>query len=341
MRGIKETLAALMDGQDLGQNEARTVMKQIVSDRATPVQVGALLAALHMKGETVEEIAGCALAMRDLSQPVRPQRTDLVDISGTGGDRTGTFNISTTAAFVVAGAGLAVAKHGARAVSSLCGSADLLEALGVNLQLFPDAVARCIDEIGIGFLFAPALHPAVQHAGEARREIGVRTVFDILGPLTNPAGAKAQVLGVYSADLTEPLANVLGRLGSRSAYVVYGADGLDELSTTGVNKVSCLSRGQIRTFALDATELGLKRTQPSALRGGTPAENAEITRSALSGERGPRRDVVVLNAAAALVVGEKARNLTEAVGMAEEAIDSGQAVQVLERLVAASREMGR
>jgi len=339
MLSIREAMAKLMDGQNLSQGEMKAVMEQIVNGRATPVQVGALLTALHMKGETVEEITGCALAMRDLSQPVRPQRTDLVDISGTGGDRTGTFNISTTAAFVVAGAGLAVAKHGARSVSSLCGSADLLEALGVNLHLPPSAVARCIDEIGIGFLFAPTLHPALQHATDARREIGVRTVFDILGPLTNPAGAKAQVLGVYSAALTELLAHVLERLGSRSAYVVYGADGLDELSTTGVNKVSSLSQGQVRTFALDATELGLPRAQPSALRGGTPEENAEITRAVLAGERGPRRDIVVLNAAAALMVGGRARDLTVAVKMAKEAIDSGEAARVLNRLVSFSQKM--
>jgi len=333
---MREFIARLLDKEDLSVREAREAMGLILDGKATPGQVGAFLVALQMKGFTAEELTGCALAMRDRAAAVTPQRTDTVDISGTGGDRWGTFNISTTAAFVVAGAGLAVAKHGAGAVSSQCGSAELLEALGVNLNLSPQEVARCIDEVGIGFLFAPHLHPALDHALQARQEIGVRTILDLLGPLVNPAGAKMQLLGLYDGRLTELVAQALRSLGSHSAFVVCGADGLDELSTTGVNKVSRLDGESITTFPLDALELGLPRARISDLQGGMPEENAAITRAILEGEKGPRRDIVVLNAAAALVVGGKTSSLKEGIAMAEEAIDSGRAREKLELLIKCS-----
>ena len=334
---IKEAIGKVMLGEDLSGEEAEAVMGQIMDGEATPAQIGAFLTALRLKGETVEEITGCARAMRRSAVPVRPRRRDLVDTCGTGGDRTGTFNISTTAAFVVAGAGLGVAKHGNRSVSSHCGSADLLEALGVNLELTPEQVAHCIDEVGIGFLFAPRLHPAMKHAIGPRREMGVRTIFNILGPLTNPAGATRQIMGVYDPNLTSPLAQVLGRLGGQAAFVVHGADGLDELSTTGINRVSHLRDDSVKDFSLDPAKLGLPEARLEDLRGGTANENAQITQAILAGERGPRRDVVLLNAAAALVAGGVARDFKEGLQQAAEAIDSGRAREKLEGLVAFSQ----
>jgi len=334
---IKEAIGKVMLGEDLSGEEAEAVMGQIMDGEATPAQIGAFLTALRLKGETVEEITGCARAMRRSAIPVRPRRRDLVDTCGTGGDRTGTFNISTTAAFVVAGAGLGVAKHGNRSVSSHCGSADLLEALGVNLELTPEQVAHCIDEVGIGFLFAPRLHPAMKHAIGPRREMGVRTIFNILGPLTNPAGATRQIMGVYDPNLTSPLAQVLGRLGGQAAFVVHGADGLDELSTTGINRVSHLRDDSVKDFCLDPAKLGLPEARLEDLRGGTANENAQITQAILAGERGPRRDVVLLNAAAALVAGGVARDFKEGLQQAAEAIDSGRAREKLEGLVAFSQ----
>jgi anthranilate phosphoribosyltransferase len=256
-----------------------------------------------------------------------------VDTCGTGGDRANTFNISTTAALVVAGAGVAVAKHGNRSVSSRCGSADVLGALGVKLDLGPEAIARCIDEVGFGFLFAPMLHPAMKHAIGPRREMGVRTVFNILGPLTNPAGASVQLMGVYEPSLLLPLANVLAELGAEAAYVVHGADGLDELSTTGLNRVACLQDGRISCQELDPAGYGLERASLEALRGGDAAENARITREILSGARGPRRDVVLLNAGLALVAAKVAADLSEGIARAAEAIDSGRAARVLDELI--------
>ncbi len=334
---IKEAIGKVMLGEHLLGEEAEAVMGQIMAGEATPAQIGAFLIALRLKGETVEEITGCARAMRRSAIPVRPRRQDLVDTCGTGGDKTGTFNISTTAAFVVAGAGLGVAKHGNRSVSSRCGSADLLEALGVNLELAPEQVADCIDEVGIGFLFAPRFHPAMKHAIGPRREMGVRTIFNILGPLTNPAGATRQIMGVYDPSLTSPLAQVLGKLGAQAAFVVHGADGLDELSTTGVNRVSHLQDGSVKDFSLDPAELGLPGARLEDLRGGTAEENAQITQAILAGERGPRRDVVLLNAAAALVAGGMARDFKEGLQQAAEAIDSGMAREKLEGLVAFSQ----
>lgn len=340
MNSIRGAIARLVNRQNLGEGEAEDVMGQVLGGGATPVQAGAFLAALQMKGQTAEEIAGCALAMRRLARPVRSQRRDLVDISGTGGDQAGTFNISSIAAFVVAGAGVAVAKHGARSMSQRCGSADLLEALGVNLNLSPEQVAACIDEVGIGFLFAPHLHPALEHASRARAEIGVHTIFDVLGPLTNPAGAQAQVVGVYSAGLTEPVARALGTLGSRAAFVVAGADGMDEFSTTGVNKVSRLDAGNVSTFALDALDLGLPRARLGDLMGGTPADNCACARAILGGERGPRRDIVLLNAAATLCVAGRSSDLGEALNLAAHALDSGEARRKLDDLIAFSRRFG-
>jgi len=343
---IREAIGRVVAGQDLSEAEAEAVMGQIMAGEATPAQIGAFLAALRMKGETVEEITGCARAMRSSAIPVRPRRQDLVDTCGTGGDRAGTFNISTTTAFVVAGAGLGVAKHGNRSVSSRCGSADLLEALGVNLALSPEQVGHCIDEVGMGFLFAPRLHPAMKHAIGPRREMGVRTIFNILGPLTNPACASRQLMGVYDPGLTHVLAQVLGGLGAQAALVVHGAGGLDELSTTGANRLSTLQVGSdaerpvVKDFTLDPVELGLPKARVEDLQGGTAEENAQITRAVLSGQQGPQRDVVLLNAAAALMVGGMAEDLQEGLERAAGAIDSGAALGKLEALVALSQELG-
>jgi len=332
---IQDAIAKAMDGQDLTEIEAEGAMTQIMQGEATLAQIGAFLTALRMKGESVSEIAGCARAMRRSAVPVRPQRRDrLVDTCGTGGDGAGTFNISTTAAFVVAGAGQPVAKHGNRSISSRCGSADVLEALGVNLDLTPDQVAASVDEVGIGFLFAPKLHPAMKHAIGPRRELGVRTIFNVLGPLTNPASASAQVVGVYDPDLTETLARVLGTLGSEAAFVVHGSGGLDELTTTGLNRVSVLRDERVETRTFDPADLGFPRARLSDLRGGDARENAAITREILSGRlNGARRDVVVLNAAAALVAGGEAQSLPEGIRLAKHSLDRGSAERVLDHLV--------
>jgi len=334
---MKEVIGKLLNRQDLSLGEAEDTMDAIMSGKATAAQIGAFLAALRMKGESVAEIAGCARSMRRNAVRVPINREGpIVDTCGTGGDRSGTFNISTVAAFVVAGAGMAVAKHGNRSVSSRCGSADVLEALGVNLQLTPEQVGHCIDEIGIGFLFAPNFHPAMKHAIGPRRELGARTVFNILGPLTNPAFATHQLLGVYDPTLTEVMANVLAEMGSKAAYVVYGAGGLGELSTTGVNRVSRLYNRRVSTFALDPVELGLPRAALEDLRGGDAAENALICRRILSGaERGPRRDVVLLNAAAALAT--ESGDLPAGLSRARVSIDSGAALGKLDALIALSR----
>ena len=337
---IQDAIGRAMRREHLEEQEAEAAMSQIMAGSATQAQIGAFLAALGTKGETADEITGCARAMRRSATPVRPQSRDLVDTCGTGGDGARTFNISTTAALVAAGAGLRVAKHGNRSISSRCGSADVFAALGVRVDLSPERVAACVDEVGIGFLFAPALHPAMRHAMGARRELGVRTVFNILGPLTNPAGASVQVLGVFDGALTETLAQVLRALGSRAAYVVHGADGLDELSTTGPNRVSELRNGQVRTFTLDPLDLGLPRSRLEDLRGGDAETNALLTQAVLKGERGPRRDVVLLNAGAALVAAGRASDLREGLALAAKAIDTGAALGALERLVAFTNATG-
>lgn len=332
---IKAAIARMMERKHLREDEAEAVMTQIMNGEATSAQIGAYLTALRMKGETVPEIIGSARAMRNAAVKVLPATTDLVDTCGTGGDGSGTFNISTTAAFVVVGAGQSVAKHGNRSVSSKAGSADVLEALGVNLDLTPEQVADCIDEVGLGFMFAPRLHPAMRHAIGPRRELAVRTIFNLLGPLTNPAGVLAQVIGVYDGDLTHTVAEVLGGLGSKSAFVVHGYGGLDEMTTSGPTTVSMLQNGQVTTTQLHPDDLGFPLARLEDLFGGDAQRNAIIARSILAGEdHSPRRDVVLLNAAAALVVGGKAKTLKEGVALADESIKRGAAMGVLENLVA-------
>ncbi len=335
IRDIKTAIARLLDGESLTADDADAVMSQIMAGEATAAQIGAYLTALRMKGETVPEIVGSARAMRRAAVRVTPHTTDLVDTCGTGGDGAGTFNISTTAAFVVAGAGQPVAKHGNRSISSKSGSADVLEALGVNLDVSPEQVADAIDAVGIGFMFAPKLHPAMKHAIAPRRELGTRTIFNLLGPLTNPAGAPAQIMGVYDENLTETIAEVLGGLGNQAAFVVHGAGGLDELTTTGANRVSILRDGTVRTETILPEDLGFSRADAATLRGGDAAENAAITRAILTGDdRSARRDVVVLNAGAALVAGGKADTLADGISLAQESLDSGAAFGALEKLVA-------
>jgi len=334
---IKTAINKVMRGESLNEDEAEEVMSQIMGGEATPAQIGAYLMALRLKGETVDEITGSARAMRQAAVRVRPvpPPDQLIDVVGTGGDGAGTFNISTTTAFVVAGAGQKVAKHGNRAASSKSGSADVLLALGANLDISPEQVAAAIDEVGLGFMFAVKHHPAMKHAIGPRREMGVRTVFNILGPLTNPAGAKSMCMGVYDGKLTEPLAKVLGGLGTTSAFVFHGHGGLDELTTTGPNRISHLIDGRVVTDTLDPAELGFTRANPADLLGGTAEENAEITRNILSGQdQSARRDVIVLNTAAALVVAGKAKDLHVGVQMARQSIDSGAAQSVLEKFVA-------
>jgi anthranilate phosphoribosyltransferase len=334
---IQQAIATLLDRQDLREDEAYETMMQIMSGGATQAQIGGFLVALRMKGETVPEIAGCARAMRDnaIAVTLPPEFDRIMDVVGTGGDHSGTFNISTTAAFVVAGAGWPVAKHGNRSITSKAGSADVLAALGVRLDLTPEQVTRCIQEAGIGFLYAVNHHPAMRHAIGPRRELAARTVFNILGPLTNPAFATHQMIGVFSPDLTEPLAGVLDRLGVQAAYVVHGHGGLDELSLAGPNRVSRLRDGQVDTFQLDPADLGLPRAEPAALKGGDAEANAAITRVILSGqEQGPKRDAVLLNAAAALALGHQDWAL--GLQQAGESIDSGAALAALEGLVTAS-----
>lgn len=328
---IREAIARLVEGGSLTAEEAAAVMGEIMEGQATPAQIGALVTALRMKGETPEEIAGFAVAMRERAVRITPQVPVFVDVVGTGGDRSGSFNISTVAAFVVAGSGVPVAKHNNRAVSSRCGSADLLEALGVPADVEPDRVRRAIEEVGIGFLFAPRFHPAMRHAAGPRREIGIRTVFNVLGPLTNPAGARRQVVGVYHASLVEPMARVLGRLGSDYAFVVHG-DGLDELAPSGPSHVAEVRDGQVRTFQLQPEDFGLRRHPADSVRGGEAQDNARLALEVLRGEKGPHRDVVLLNAAAALVVSGACSDLRAAAERAAESIDRGAALAKVEQL---------
>jgi anthranilate phosphoribosyltransferase len=329
---IQLALARLLDGRDLSRSEARAVMDQIMDGEATAAQIGAFLVALRIKGESPDEIAGCAEAMRSHVLAVNPQRTDLVDTAGTGGDGARTFNISTAAALVAASAGAAVAKHGNRAVSSASGSADVLEALGFRLELPAERIERSIDELGFGFLFAPSHHPAMRHASPVRRELATRTVFNVLGPLTNPAGARAQVVGVYAPELAATLAQVLLQLGAERAFVVYGADGIDELSPTGVNLVWEVAEGEARERSIDPLELGIPRCAPSDLAGDSPEANAATIRAVFSGTDGPKRHAVLLNAAAAIAAAGHAEDLREGLAMASEAIDSGAAGRRLEEL---------
>src|SRR5881296_2976111 len=347
---ITEALRALVDRRDLTRIEAAAAMEAIMSGAATDAQIAAFLTGLRMKGETVEELIGFAQVMRQKAVKVRTRGSELVgatgtdremliDTAGTGGDASGTFNVSTATAFVVAGAGLKVAKHGNRSMSSLCGSADVVETLGIKIELSPAKIARCVEEIGIGFLYAPLLHTAMKHVMTARREMGVRTVFNMLGPLTNPAGANAQVIGVYSPALTEPLARVLAELGTHRAFVVHGADGLDEISNTGESRISEVRGGGVRTMTVRPEDFGLTRASIADLLGGDREQNAEIIRAILRGELGAKREIVLMNAAAALVVGTRARDLKEGVELAARSIDTGVARGKLERLVGLTREL--
>lgn len=345
---ILEVLQKLVERQDLIPEEAFATMDEMMSGKASDPQIAALLTALRCKGETVSEVTSFARAMREQVCRVRVRRhveasrvgtakTRLVDTCGTGGDVSHTFNISTAAAFVVAGTGIHVAKHGNRSVSSRCGSADVMEALGVDLALTPEQVGDCIDEVGIGFLYAPLLHPAMRYVMTARRQIRIRTVFNILGPLTNPAGASSQVVGVYEERLTELLASVLNELGSVRAFVVYGREGLDELSLAGESRVAEVKDGHVRTYTVSPEDFGLTRSPLSALRGGDAAENAAIITRILEGEEGPKRDVVVMNAALAIVAGDKAADFQKGVKRAAGAIERGAAMEKLRHLV----EFGR
>ena len=329
---FKEIMDRLLRQQDLTRKEAADMMLAVMDGRLLPVQIGALLTALRIKGETVEEITGCAQVLREKALRIRPRVSFCVDTCGTGGDSSSTFNISTAAAFVTAAGGVPVAKHGNRSVTSKSGSADVLEALGVRIDVSPDVVCRCIEEIGIGFLFAPAHHPAMKHAAGPRRELGFRTLFNILGPLANPAEAKGQVLGVFAPELTEVMAGVLSNLGVSRALVVHGTDGLDELTTTAATRVTELKDGCIQTALVAPEGFGLPRSSLASLLGGSPAENARILQAVLKGERGPKRDIVLLNSGAALYVGNKAENLQQGVALAGQLIDSGDAYQKLAAL---------
>ena len=336
---IREAIARVIERKDLDEKQMVGVMNEIMSGETTPAQIGSFITALRMKGETIEEISGAAMVMREkatrISTGVAVDKGEiLVDTCGTGGDSSGTFNVSTTTAFIVAAAGIPVAKHGNRSVSSKCGSADVLEALGVNLDLTPEQVGTCVKEIGIGFLFAPMLHGAMKYAIGPRREIGVRTIFNVLGPLTNPAGANVQLLGVYSPDLCEKLARVLGRLGSLRALVVCGAGNVDELTVTGDTEVAELSNGEVRTYTVCPEDMGIDHSRLVDLKGGdTPEKSARILRDILSGAEGPKRSMLLLNSGAALYVAGKAPGLRTGVELAAKILDSGAALAKLEALI--------
>jgi anthranilate phosphoribosyltransferase len=336
---IQAAIEQALARQDLSREEAREVMNAIFSGETTPAQIAGFLIALRAKGETSEEIAGCAEAMRDHVVHVRPQRTDLVDTAGTGGDGQKTINISTGAALVAAAAGAGVAKHGNRAASSATGSADVLEALGFNLDLPAERIARSIDELGFGFMFAQAHHPAMRHAGPVRKELGTRTIFNILGPLTNPAGARCQVIGVYAESLVRPIADALVQLGSERAFVVHGAGGLDELSPVGPNTVCEVRHGQVVDRVIDPIDLGVPRCSVEDLRGGDPAENAQAIREIFQGGNGGRRNAILLNAAGAIAAAGLAEDLGEGLAIAREALASRAAEQRLDELVAFSQEV--
>ncbi len=336
---IRHIIHALLNGENLSQEAAGEAMRRIMAGDVSPVHLAAFLVALRMKGETPEEIAGCAEAMRKLSVRIPTRHPFVLDTCGTGGDQSGSFNISTATALVAAAAGIPVAKHGNRAVSSRAGSADVLEALGVRLEADSQIVGRILDEVGITFLFAPHLHPAMKHAVGVRKELATRTIFNILGPLTNPASATAQVLGVFAKELTGTLAQVLVRLGTKHAFVVHGADGLDEFTLSGPTYVSEAIGGKVRSYEVRPADVGLPAADASAVRGGDAAENAGIIRTILDGNGGPRRDIVVLNAAAALVAGGKAADLKEGTTVAAEVIGTGRARTLLQRWIEASQSM--
>ena len=331
---ILEALRRVADcHESLSREEAHAVTAEILSGKCTDSQIAALLVALHMKGETVEEIVGFAEAIRSAATPLNLGRNSTVDVSGTGGSASATFNISTATAFVVAGAGVRVAKHGNRSISSKKGSADVMEALGVNIQLPPERLAACLEEVGIAFLFAPAMHSAMKFVQPARRELKIRTIFNLLGPLTNPAQASGQVVGVYSLDLVEKVAEALSMLGLHRGFVVHGLDGLDEITLTGPTRVAEIRAGKVRTYEITPEEFGMPRAALDDISGGDSAANAILIRKVLGGDKSPRRDVVLLNAAAALVAAERAEHITGALPLAAQSLDTGAAAGKLEALV--------
>lgn len=343
---IRKAIAKVVELENLTEGEMIETMSQIMSGECTPAQIGSFITALRMKGETIDEITGAARVMRERATPIRVGRgvvdidrddinidqETILDVVGTGGDGTNTFNISTTVSFVVSACGVKVAKHGNRSVSSACGSADVLEKLGINLDITPETVEKCINQIGIGFLFAPALHSAMKHAIGPRREIGIRTIFNILGPLTNPAGADCQVMGVYRADLVEKLAGVLHKLGCRHGFVVHGSDGMDEMTLTGETLVAEITGNGISLSRVTPEQFGLTRCTMDDLKGGDALANAEIVKAVLSGEKSARRDIVLLNAGFALLAAGKVNDAQTGMVMAAEAIDSGRALQQIEKL---------
>ncbi len=332
---FKALIAKVASGATLTREEAASAFERMMSGEATPSQMGALLMALRVRGESIDEITGAVTVMR--AKMLRVQApADAVDIVGTGGDASGSFNISTCAALIAAGAGVPIAKHGNRALSSRSGAADVLQALGVRIDLTPGQVARCITEAGIGFMFAPAHHPAMKHVGPTRVELGTRTIFNLLGPLSNPAGVKRQMVGVFSRQWIEPLAEVLKNLGAERVWVAHGSDGLDEITITGPTSIAALENGKIHVFEISPEDVGLSKAKPEALRGGEAEANAAALLNVLRGKSGAYRDVALINAAAALVVGGRAATLREGVALAATAVDSGEAKARLDRLIAVS-----
>lgn len=332
----KEFLTKILDKQDLERSEAESLMRSIMSGELGHMQIAAILTALRMKGESVPEITGFVSAMRDKAIGISPRSSGVIDTCGTGGDSRQTFNISTATAFVAAGMGVPVAKHGNRAISSRCGSADVLDALGVHFDLEPDAVSQLVDEVGIGFLFAPAHHPAMRYVAPVRQELGIRTVFNLLGPMANPAGVKRQLVGVFDGRLTETVATVLLELGSEKVFVVHGCDGSDEVSLSGKTIVSLLDKGHVHTMKFTPEDAGLERQDIAELAGGSAEENAMHILDVLGGKKGPRRDAVVLNSAFVAILADKTRTLVDGAQLAMESIDSGRALDALERLRATS-----
>jgi len=336
---IQNALKKVLDKVDLKEEEMVSIMTQIMEGQVKDSQLGSLLTALRIKGESIEEIAGAAIVMRDKSENINVSRTEtIVDTCGTGGDGANTFNISTAAAFVVAGCGLTVAKHGNKAVSSLSGSADVLRCLGVNIDADKLTVEKCLDEIGIGFLFAPMMHGAMKYAAGVRKELGFRTIFNLLGPLTNPAGANAQVIGIYDSSRLKQIASVLKLLGTRQAFVVHGSDGLDEITLTGTTNVCELVNGQVKEYTLEPENFELTACKAKDISGGTPEENANIIKNILSGEQGPKRDIVLMNASAAICAGGIAENLKVAMHLARQSIDTGSAEKKLNELCRLSHQ---
>jgi anthranilate phosphoribosyltransferase len=329
---IKEAISKLISKKDLTQEETEQVMNEIMSGNASQAQIAAFLVALRIKGETIPEITACAKIMREKASSISPNCEKLVDVVGTGGDKSNTFNISTASAFVVAGAGVSVAKHGNKSVSSKCGSADVLSELGINIMLSPEKVKECIEKVGIGFMFAPKFHPAMKHAIGPRKELGIRTVFNILGPLTNPANAKYELMGVFAPELTEPLANVLGNLGIKHALVVHGS-GLDEITLTGETKISEYKKAEVKNYTITPEQFGFQKANKESLVGGDSKENADIILNILNKkETGPKKDIVVLNSAATLLAADLVENLEQGINKAKQSIESGSALKKLEMM---------